>query len=380
MKQSIKAGICFSLGVVAMGFYAKLFAQKLTALPDDVTVVTAINTPNPDPSGIAVSKTGRIFLGFPRHADNHASFALAELVNGQLVPFPDKSYVYPSGKKYAEWLVSPHGIFIGDDNILWVLDDGKRAGIKEIPDGAAKVVGIDIDTRKIVASVVIPKTAMGDDSHLNDLRFDPTHGQKGTVYIANSGFGERYSLVVVDIATGAAKEVLRNHYSTSPEPGFMGFLEMQPHVFDPKNPTFPIGGADGITLSADKKRLYWTAITGRKLYSISTDTLSDPEMSEDAIENAVHYEGEHPACDGIASDENGNLYFGSFEQMSLIQRYPNGQYTLLAHDNRFGWPDGLAYRDSYLYVTLGQWNRLAGFNGGKDLRQPPYLLVKVKVK
>lgn len=38
------------------------------------------------------------------------------------------------------------------NDVLWVLDDGKRAGIKEIPEGAAKVVGIDISTRTIIAS------------------------------------------------------------------------------------------------------------------------------------------------------------------------------------------------------------------------------------
>jgi hypothetical protein len=36
-----------------------------------VEIVAAIMPPNPDPSGIAVSREGRVFLGFPRHADNH---------------------------------------------------------------------------------------------------------------------------------------------------------------------------------------------------------------------------------------------------------------------------------------------------------------------
>jgi hypothetical protein len=31
-------------------------------------------------------------------------------------------------------------------------------------------------------------------------------------------------------------------------------------------------------------------------------------------------------------------------------------------------------------VTLGQWDRLPGFNGGHDLRQPPYLLVRAPLE
>lgn len=345
-----------------------------------VEVIARISPPNPDMSGIAVSSNDRVFLGFPRHADNHSEFALAELVDGTLTPFPNKEYVYPSTKAYDEWLVSPHGIYIDKNDILWILDDGKRAGQKEIPEGAAKVVAIDINTKEILHNLVIPKPVLSDDSHYNDLRVDLSHGDKGTVYIANSGFGERYSLVVIDVATGKTREVLLNHPSTSPEPDFMAFLEGQPHVYDFNHQTFPNGGADGISISPDNKTLYWTTISGRDLYSLPTDILSDFGKSNQEIAEAVTYEGEHPACDGLAEDELGNIYFGSFEQQSLLKRGKEGNYELIAHDkDNFVWPDGLAYRNGYLYVTLGQWNRLPGFNNGKDLRVPPYLVVKMKI-
>jgi len=343
-------------------------------------IIASINLPNPDPSGIAVTKTGRVFLGFPRHADNHKQFALAELVNGKLVPFPNNDHVYPSQKPFKDWLVSPHGMTIDANGLLWILDDGKRSGIKEIPDGAAKVVALNIDTKKIVYSIPIGKDAMNNDSHLNDLRVDLTHGQKGMVYIANSGFGERYSLVVVDIAKGTSREVLLNHRSVSPESGFLGFLERKPLVYDPKKQRFPVGGADGIALSPDGKKVYWTAITGRKLYSLPADVLSDFNTSDDALQKAITFEGERPACDGLAEDAAGNFYFGSFEQLALVQRKTDGSFKTLINDDRLGWPDGLFYSNGYLYVTLGQWNRLPGFNDNKDLREPPYLVGRIKVE
>jgi len=55
-------------------------------------------------------------------------------------------------------------------------------------------------------------------------------------------------------------------------------------------------------------------------------------------------------------------------------------FKTLINDDRLGWPDGLFYSNGYLYVTLGQWNRLPGFNDNKDLREPPYLVGRIKVE
>ena len=344
------------------------------------TIIASVMPPNPDPSGIAVSSDDRVFLGFPRHADNHKEFALAELKNGNLTPFPNKEYVYPSGKAYKDWLVSPHGLYMDKNDVLWILDDGKRSGIDEIPEGAAKVVGINIKTKKIIHSLIIPKPILRNTAHYNDLRVDLSHGQQGTVYIANSGFGKDFSLVVIDIATGKVKEVLRNHLTTSPEPNFMAFLEGQPRRMENKKYSLPSGGADGISISPDNQTLFWTIISGRNLYSLPTAILSDFSKSEQEIEAAIKFEGQHPACDGLAEDGKGNIYFGAFEQQSLVKRSAHGEFSIVSHDQKnYVWPDGLSYKNGYLYVTLGQWNRLPSFNNGDDLRKPPYLVMKVKV-
>lgn len=355
-------------------------AITMKAQNNPAQTIASINPPDPDPSGIAVSSDDRVFLGFPRHADNHKEFALAELRNGQLTPFPNKEYVYPSNKPVKDWLVSPHGMYIDKNDILWILDDGKRTGIDEIPEGAAKVVAIDIKTKKIIHSLIIPKPVLRSTAHYNDLRVDLSHGKNGTVYIANSGFGKDFSLVIIDVASGKVKEVLRDHKTTSPEPNFLAFLEGQPRRQENKKWSAPGGGADGISISPDNQTLYWTTISGRNLYSLPTSVLSDFSTSDQDIENAVKFEGQHPACDGLAEDENGNIFFGAFEQQSLVKRTTDGNYEVVSHDkDNYVWPDGLAYRNGYLYVTLGQWNRLASFNNGKDLRKPPYLVKKIKV-
>ncbi len=132
------------------------------------------------------------------------------------------------------------------------------------------------------------------------------------------------------MASGKTREVLLNHYSTSPEAGFTGFLEGKPLTYNFKKQTFPNGGADGLALSPDNHTLYWTAITGRRMYSLPTHLLSDPGVTNQQLSDSVKFEGEHPACDGLAEDEKGNIYFGAFEQQSIVQRSATGHFELLA--------------------------------------------------
>ena len=276
-----------------------------------------------------------------------------------------------------EWLVSPHGMTTDSKGNIWLTDDGKRAGTDSIPEGAAKVVGFTSDGN-VLASVPISSPILRQDMHLNDLRIDLKHGKKGMAYITNSSFGTTPSLEVVDIATGQTREVLAGHYSTAIQEGYVAFLEGEARAYHKDNVTLPSGGANGIALVGN--RLYWSPITGRGLYSISTDSLSDFNIPEADLEHSVRYEGDRPACDGLAEDADGNIYFSAYEQTALVKRNPDGTFHTLIQSPLLGWPDGMfVTSDGWLYVTLGQWNRLPGFNGGKDLRKPPYYVVRLNL-
>lgn len=341
-------------------------------------IVAKIFPPSPDMSGIVVTKDNRIFLGFPRHADNHNLPALAEYKNGELIPFPDNK-ITMKGEDTSKYLVSPHGMTLDKKGRLWVVDNGKLAGVPDIAYGAAKIMCFDLKSKKLLYSIPVLPPTLQKDAHLNDIRVDLKHGKSGTVYITNSSFGKTPSLIVVDIESGRTREVLVNHKSTQAQAGFYTYLEGVAKTFDYDNPTFPVGGANGIAIVEKENKLYWTPITGRGLYSIDTAILSDFGKTEKEIENAVKYEGDRPACDGLAEDADGNIYFGDFEQLALVKRSSQGVYKVIVRDDNFIWPDGLAVSNGYLYVTLGQWNRLPGFNNGKDLRKPPYLIMKVKI-
>lgn len=333
----------------------------------------------PGPSGIAVSH-GRVFVGFPRHAENHAGMSLGQLVAGHLVPFPDRAMNYPSTAPYADWLVSVHGMTTDSRGNVWVIDDGKRAGIDGIPDGAAKVVGFDPASGKVIGKVVLKAPALLQDSHMNDLRVDLTHGAKGTAYITDSSFGTSPALVVVDLASGRQRRVLADHVSTQPEKGFLAILDGKPMRYDARHPAFPVGGADAITLSPDSATLYYAPLTSRRLYAIPTAVLADFGNDEAALAAAVTDLGEKGFADGMATDPQGRLYITDGEHDAILRRWPDGRFDVVVRDPRIVWPDGIYADEHYVYVTLGQWDRLPGFNGGKDLRQPPYLLVRAPIE
>lgn len=333
----------------------------------------------PGPSGIAVTPDGRVFVGFPRHAENHPGMTLGELVDGALLPFPDAKTSFPSSAPLAEWLVSVHGMTTDTRGNVWVIDDGKRAGIDGIPDGAAKVVGFDPATRKTIASVVLKAPALLQDSHMNDLRVDLSHGASGTAYVTDSSFGTSPALVVVDLASGRQRRVLAQHPSTQPEPGFLAILDGKPMRYDPEHPTFPVGGADAITLSPDSKTLYFAPLTSRRLYSIPTDVLADFDSDATTLADAVSDLGEKGLADGMATDPQGRLYLTNGEHDAIMRRWPDGHFDVVVRDPRIVWPDGIFATGRHVYVTLGQWHRLPGFNGGNDLRQPPYLLIRAPI-
>lgn len=334
---------------------------------------------NTEASGIVVTPGGRLFLTLPRAGSNHHFPSVVELVKGKQVAFPDLATTTDTGKPLTDWLVSPLGMTLAG-NTLWVLDEGKRPGVEGIPEGSAKLVGIDINSRKVIKTIVFHKPFMRDTLQLNDLRIDPDHGAQGTVYISNNGYSSPSdcSLIVVDLATGKMRELFHNLPQTSPAPGFMTYVEGQPHAYSLEHPTMPQGGVNGIELSPDHKRLYWTIPTNPNYYSIDTADISDFSRPEDALVKDIHFEGQVASNGGIAVDDKGTLYFGDASRYSIISRNKAGDFNLVGRDQRLIWPDGLYWQGGYLYVTVGQWQRVPGLHGGKDLRTAPYNILRFK--
>ncbi len=77
----------------------------------------------PGPSGVAVLPDGRLFVGFPRHAENHSGATLGEVKGGKVVPYPSAEWSLPSNRSPADRLMSVHGLALDSRNRLWLIDD-----------------------------------------------------------------------------------------------------------------------------------------------------------------------------------------------------------------------------------------------------------------
>tara|TARA_R100000306_G_scaffold54193_2_gene51278 strand:+ start:71007 stop:72194 length:1188 start_codon:yes stop_codon:yes gene_type:complete len=354
------------------------------ALPHEQTVgdieqVFAFD--GPMPTGVTVADNGRIFVNFPRWGDD-VPFTVAELRDGKAVPYPDIKINTPKGQPAAEAFISVQSVVMDSQNRLWVLDTA-APGFSAPQPGGAKLVAIDLDSNKVVKTIVFPKDVILDSTYLNDVRFDLSQGKAGTAYVTDSSMKGPGAIIVLDIASGKALRRLSGADSTSPDPDFVPVVEgrrLMNRAPDGTTSAFAVA-ADGIALPADGKDLYFSPLAGRHLYSVPTAMLRDESIPDSKLIEAVKDLGEKGASDGLESDATGAVYATDYEHNAIHKRHADGSWTTIANDPRILWPDTLSVAaDGYLYFTANQLHRQPGFHGGKDLRKKPYSLFRVKLK
>ena len=332
------------------------------------------------PTGVTVSETGRIFVNFPRWGDN-VPFTVGEIRDGKVVAYPNAAINKENPNDPSDGLISVQSVVADGQGRVWLLDTAAPGFADPKPRGA-KLVAIDLASNKVVKRLVFPDNVMLPSTYVNDMRFDFRNGAEGTVYLTDSSLRGPGAIIVMDIASGRAMRRLSGVPATSVDPAFVPVVEGLPVMVEgadgkPK----PLGVAsDGIALSADGQTLYFTPLSSRHLYAVSTALLRDASVSEQQLAAAVQDLGEKGASDGMDADADGAVYAGDYEHNSIRKRLPDGQWQTLVHDPRLLWPDTLSIGpDGYLYFIANQLHRQAAFRGGQDQRQKPYSLLRLKI-
>lgn len=333
------------------------------------------------PIGVVVSREGRIFVSYPRLVDE-VEFTVAELKPNQKngIPYPNAEIHYLDSASNKERLLCVQGMTLDARDRLWLLDHAK---IKQnpVPPGAAKLVGIDLQTNQIFKKILFPPEIASSKSTLNDVRVDLRQGEQGMAFITDSSEEGDNGIVVVDLALGRSWRKLNNHPSTKPIPGFLPMVEGQPlMVRHPGQPPKHIHtGSDGIALSGDGERLFYCPLASRHLYSVSLKTLVDEHLSDSLVAATVIDHGEKGASGGMDADSKNRLYVTNYENNSIL-RLSSNTWETVAHDPRMLWANCLfVAQDGYLYFTVDQWNRNPTYHNGQDLREKPYCLFRIRI-
>ena len=323
-------------------------------------------------TGVAVSRTGRVFVNFPRW-EKDVPVSVAEVMkDGTLKPYPDAEWNAWSNLKplsLSDHFVCVQSVTVDPQGFLWVIDPA-APGNEFVKPGGVKLVKISLDTNKVVQVIPFDAAVAPQGSYMNDVRVSP---DGRTAYITDSG--QRGALIVVDVATGHARRVLDGDPRTQPEPGVVPMVDG--HELRRPDHRIPSFAADGIALDAAGKYLYWQALVGRTLYRVPTEALS-AKASPSTVAAKVETLGTTNVADGYWMDEKGYLFITDPADNAVRMRAPDGTLTMVAQDSRLRWPDSMAEGpDGSIYVTASHIQDMAMFHEKGSTQQGQWQLFRI---
>jgi sugar lactone lactonase YvrE len=207
------------------------------------------------------------------------------------------------------------------------------------------------------------------------VRVDAAHDY---AYLTNAG--NKGSLMVLDLKTGKARQVLAGDRSTYADPS--QHLMIGSEVALRPNGSAVAVQADGIALSPDAQWLYYRPLTDHQYWRVPTAALRDPKLSDSELAKKVEYLGNSVLSGGLIVDRSGTLYAGDLEHRTVVA------LTLTAHKKlrsrvfvrdplKLSWADGFAISGGFLYIADSHLWEVAFKN---DLpRSGPFTIFKVKI-
>ena len=132
------------------------------------TLEETANLGDQQATGVAVSRSGRIFVNFPDWSDQH-TISVAEIVNGKVIPFPNEEWNLPGPPN--DHFVCVQSVYIDESDSLWILDPAAPM-MKEIVKRGPKLVKVDLVKNQAVQTIPFGEEIAPKKSYLNDVRVD----------------------------------------------------------------------------------------------------------------------------------------------------------------------------------------------------------------
>ena len=316
------------------------------------------------PAGIKLSNNGTIFCSFPRWFKNvTATFAKYDKENNYFEPWPSIEFNERYIDSDPSGLNSVLGFEIDDQDILYILDQGKIAGETAL-EGSIKVLKFSLANSSLITEYIFDsEIADRNRSFLNDIVINQ---KKKLAYISDSGIDKNKNfkpgIIVLNLDSPSyAHRILENHYSVYPDESFWLHIDKKP--VDENDPM--LTGADGIALSCNGDTLFFCPLTGRMIYSVLTHDIEEAIKNEKTDDIPVYHGFKKEASDGLLASSKGNLYMTGIETGSIhisteiepdLLRFDYKEFDGFKGNTSTMWPDTLAMHEGYLYFVSNQLN------------------------
>jgi sugar lactone lactonase YvrE len=324
--------------------------------------------------GIGVSAKGRVFATAPS-SNVRSRFSMIEVdpKTGALTPYPDAAWnnFSEQGDGKSEW-ISVQALWVDKLDHLWALDSSlSKVDQERLP---PKLVEFDLSTNRVIRQYDFKGVVSAKDS-LNDVRIDTMHD---CAYLTNAG--NKGSVVVLDLKTGKARQVLVGDRSTFADPS--QHLMIGNEIALRPDGSVVATQADGIALSPDAQWLYYRPLTDHNYWRVPTAALRDARLSGAELSGKVEYLGSLALSGGLIMDDRGTLYGGDLEHRTVVAFTLTPDHKLsskvfVSDPSKLSWADGFAISGDYLYIADSHLWEVAFKN---DLpRSGPFTIFKVKL-
>jgi sugar lactone lactonase YvrE len=321
------------------------------------------------PGNVTATQDGRIIMSL--HQFYGPEFSVVEVQRDHtLTPFPSKS-LSAFASQSALKLDSVLGIRSDKNGIVWMLDNGMRSKV------TPKLVGWNTRTDQLHRVIYLPPPVTGEHAFVNDFAVDLRHQH---IFISDPAGGSDAALIVVNLATGAARRVLQGHSSVLPENVDLIIDEKPVQVREDSGRVVrPHIGVNPITEDLDNEWVYYGPMHGHSLYRIKAADLADESLDAKTLANRVEHYSAKPISDGITIDQANNIYLGELAENAIGVIAPDRSYRRLAQCPRLSWVDSFSFGpEGRLYAVVNRLHQSAMLNGGESASKPSYYLLQVK--
>lgn len=348
--ETLKLSNMKSILMHAVAFLAGI-AMAQAQLPKQLELVAEFK--GQQVTGITVGDRGRIFVNFPRWRNSVENPVMEIKPGGSAKAYPDSAW-----NSWKPGQPAGDSVFVAVQSVresqgkLYVLDT--RNPLWQGVVNAPRIFVFDLRTNKLTDILVLSEASYKPNSYVNDLYVDEN---TRTIYMTDSN---EPGLIVYDLKKHNSFRSLDGHASATAETDHLT-------IDGEKWGTQPVH-SDGIAYDPKTTRLYYHALMGHTLYSVSTAALRNG--TDDDVAGSVRKVATTPAPDGMVFDFRGYLYMADLEKHAIVYLTPKGEIKTLIEDVNVGWADSFSIDGLYLYFTNSKIHQAK--NGAEALTYPVY--------